>query len=79
MKPINIDENCQFLKDCSSNSKIAMYNLIVAKGQLALFNKGILPTRSWRLKHVKEYFGMNGNKETMLNKINKLHEVLKSH
>ena len=42
-----------------------------------LFNKGILPTRKWRLKHVKWYFGMNGNKKVMLDKITKLQDVLK--
>ena len=76
-KPIEINEECQFIKDLENNNKIALFNLAVVKGQLTLFNKGILPSRHWRLKHVKEYFGMNGNKEVMLDKITKLQDVLK--
>ena len=76
-KPIEINEDCQFMHDLENNNKIALFNLAVVKGQLTLFNKGILPSRHWRLKHVKEYFGMNGNKEVMLDKITKLQDVLK--
>ena len=61
MKPINIDENCQFLKDLN-NSKtgvnMGIYNLICSKRDLTLFCKGIKPHRNWKLKNVKEYFGL---------------------
>ena len=78
-KPIEINKDCQFIQDLEHERrhKMALYNLALAKGQLTLFNKGILPTRSFRLKHVKEYFGMNGNKKVMLDKITKLQDVLK--
>ena len=76
-KPIEINEDCQFIKDLENNNRMALFNLAVVKGQLTLFNKGILPSRHWRLKHVKQYFGMNGNKEVMLDKITKLQDVLK--
>ena len=78
-KPIEINKECQFMQDLhhEQRHKMALYNLAVAKGQLMLFNKGILPTRKWRLKHVKWYFGMNGNKKVMLDKITKLQDVLK--
>jgi len=61
MNPINIDENCQFLKDLetkSSGVNIAMWNLITSKKDLTLFCKGITPHRKWRLKNVKKYFGL---------------------
>ena len=76
---IEIDGDCQFMQDLHNERrhKMALYNLGVVKGQLTLFNKGILPSRHWRLKHVKEYFGMNGNKEVMLCKITFLQDILK--
>ena len=76
MKPINIDETCQFLKDCTENSTRAMYNLIICKGQVQLWTKGIKPNSNWRISDVKRYFGMNGNAETLYNKLEKLHEIL---
>lgn len=78
-KPIEIDGDCQFMQDLhhERRHKMALYNLALAKGQLRLFNKGILPTRSFRLKHVKEYFGMNGNKKVLLDKLTKLQDILK--
>ena len=76
MKPINIDETCQFLKDCTENSTRAMYNLIICKGQVQLWTKGIKPYSNWKITDVKRYFGMNGNAETLYNKLEKLHEIL---
>ena len=76
-KPIEINEDCQFIQDLKNNNKMAMYNLIVIRGQLSLFSKGILPTRGWRLKDVKNYIGMNGNKHVLLEKVIKLQDVLK--
>ena len=76
-KPIEINKECQFMQDLENNNRMALFNLAVVKGQLTLFNKGILPSRHWRLKHVKQYFGMNGSKEVMLDKITLLQDVLK--
>ena len=59
--PINIDENCQFLKDLNNNKmgvNKGIYNLICSKRDLTLFCKGIKPHRNWKLKNVKEYFGL---------------------
>ena len=77
-KPIEINEDCQFIKDLDNNNKMALYNLAVIKGQLQLYNKGILPSRHFRLKHIKNYFGMSGTSETLYNKIVKLDEVIKN-
>jgi hypothetical protein len=76
VKPININEDCQFLKDCTENSTKAMYNLIISKGAVQLWTKGIKPHSNWKISDVKRYFGMNGNAETLHSKLVKLHEVL---
>ena len=76
MKPIEIDEDCQFLKDAKTNNQIAMWNLITSKGAVKLWTKGIKPNRHWRLTDVKNYFGMNGNAETLLEKLKVLHKVI---
>ena len=76
MKPIEIDENCQFIEDCTKQPNIAMYNLITSKGAVKLWTKGIKPSRHWRFKDVKTYLGMTGNADTMLYKLEKLHETL---
>ena len=76
-KPIDINKDCQFIKDLENNNKIALYNLAVIKVQLQLYNKGILPSRHFRLKHIKNYIGMSGTSETLYDKIVKLDEVIK--
>ena len=76
MKPININEDCQFLKDCTENSTRAMYNLITSKAAVQLWTKGIKPNRHWKVTDVKKYFGMNGNAEVLHSKLVKLHDIL---
>ena len=68
-KPIEINEDCQFIQDLKNNNKLAMWNLIVIKGQLSLFSKGIKPTRYWRLKDVKNYFGLSGGTSSILEQL----------
>ena len=76
MKPIEMNEDCKFLKDCTENPNMAMYNLITSKGAVKLWTKGIKPNRHWRLKDVKLYFGMTGNAETLLTKLDTLYKVI---
>ena len=76
MKPININEDCKFLKDLQSNQKMAMYNLITSKGAVKLYTKGIKPNRHWKITDVKKYFGMNGNARTLHIKLATLYKVL---
>ena len=83
MEPINIDENCQFLKDLHTPNNFmgtnkAMYNLICSKRDLSLFCKGIKPHRKWRLKDVKTYFGLfdTNGKENIKNVLNLLYSEL---
>ena len=75
-KPIEINKECQFIKDLENNNKMALWNLTIIRGQLRLFSKGIKPTRHWRLKDVKNYIGMSGNKEVLLEKVIKLNDLL---
>ena len=75
-KPIEINKECQFIKDLENNNKMALWNLTIIRGQLKLFSKGIKPIRHWRLKDVKNYIGMSGNKEVLLEKVIKLNDLL---
>ena len=76
MKPINIDKDCQFLKDCTENSTRAMYNLITSKGAVQLWTKGIKPHSNWRLKDIKIYFGITGNADKLYTKLSTMLRVL---
>ena len=76
MKPIEINEDCKFFQDLKKNQQIAIYNLITSKGAVKLWTKGIKPSRHWRLTDVKNYFGMKGNSETLLKKLQILHRIL---
>ena len=76
MKPIEINEDCMFLKDLQDNQQMAMWNLVTSKGAVKLWTKGIKPNRNWKISDVKWYFGMNGSAEVLHSKLVKLHEVL---
>jgi len=75
-KPIEIDGDCQFMQDLNNNATMARYNVIVVKGQLQLFSKGIKPNRHFRLKDIKRYFGITGNTEALITKINAIDKVI---
>ena len=75
-KPVEINKDCQFLKDLKDNGDLAMYNLITSKGAVKLWCKGIKPSRHWKISQVKQYFGMNGNKEVLTSKLHLLFDVL---
>ncbi len=76
MKPIEINEDCKFLKDCTENPNMAMYNLITSKGALQLWCKGIKPNMNWRLKDVKKYFGVTGNAEKIKIALETMYEAI---
>ena len=77
MKPIEINEDCRFLKDLQDNQRMAIYDLITSKGAVKLWTKGIKPSRHWKITDVKNYFGMNGNAETLLTKLETLLTVIR--
>ena len=74
---IEINADCQFMSDLTGNPTMARYNVIIVKGQLKLFSKGIKPNRHFRLKDIKRYFGITGNTEALINKINVIDKVIK--
>ena len=76
MKPIDINADCQFLKDLQNNQQIAMWNLITTKGAVKLYTKGIKPNRHWKITDVKKYFGMNGNAEVLHSKLVTLYNAI---
>jgi len=76
MKPIEINEDCRFLKDLEDNQQMAIYNLITSKGAVKLWTKGIKPSRHWKISNVKNYFGMNGNAEAFQKKLETLYKIL---
>ena len=76
-KPIEINEDCQFMKDLDGNQRIALFNLATSLGAVKLWTKGIKPNRHWRFNQVKEYFGMNGNAEKFLGKLETLNNIIK--
>ena len=78
-KPVEINEDCQFMIDlvmCPRNYNLGMWNLICSIRDLKLFCEGIKPNRHWKFTPLKEYFGMTGNKETLLAKLELLKETL---
>tara|TARA_R100001244_G_C5072560_1_gene111757 strand:+ start:258 stop:509 length:252 start_codon:yes stop_codon:yes gene_type:complete len=79
MEPIDINTDCKFLKDLedkSNNVNLGMYNLICSKRDLKLYCKSIKPNRHFKISNVKEYFGMNGNREELSRKLDLLYQVL---
>ncbi len=42
------------------NVNAVIYQLAVTKFQLSLYAKGIKPTRHWRLKDTKDFYGLKG-------------------
>ena len=76
-KPIEMDETCQFLQDIDNNHQLAIYNLIVSKGAMKLWSKGITPNRKFRISSVKKYFGINGIAKTLHEKLSVIFAIVK--
>ena len=68
-KPLNINGN---------KSTRGMWNLILLKNEVRLYTKGIKPSRHWKITQVKDYLGMTGNAETILRKLEALHDYIKA-
>ena len=76
MKPIEINGDCKFLQDIEENQQMAIYNLITSKGAVKLWTKGIKPSKHWRLKDVKNYFGVTGNAEKIKIALETMYEAM---
>jgi hypothetical protein len=80
-KPIDMDGKCKFIEDLQSlenndrNYNLGLWNLTLSIRDLKLYSKGIKPNRHWKISNVKKYFGMNGNAELLLLKLEKLNRV----
>ena len=79
MKPIEMNEDCKFFKDAETNQQMAMFNLITSKSAVKLWTKGIKPNRHWKITDVKNYFGMTGNAEALLEKLDRLYNIIKEY
>ena len=83
MQKIQIDKECKFLKDIESSSTAFMgtnrgiYNLLNTIGALKLWTKGIKPSRQFKIRNVKLYFGITGNAETLLYKLETINKIIK--
>jgi hypothetical protein len=82
MSKIQINKNCQFLKDIDlepnyNGVSLGIYNLVNTKGALKLWVKGIKPNRNFKLMDVKLYFGIDGNAKTLLYKLETISKIIK--
>jgi len=76
-KKIDMDGECMFLIELDENSHVAIWNLIASIGALKLWNQGIKPSRHWKISQLKKYFGINGSKEVLLQKLETLNKIIK--
>jgi capsule polysaccharide export protein KpsC/LpsZ len=74
-------QNSRYVADCTEETLLTMngnpmhkgfYNLIVSIRDVKLFIVGMKPHSNWKYKNVKEYFGLKGNKENVLNQLEQL-------
>ena len=77
MQGDKMNGDCMFIIELEETPHIAIWNLITSIGALKLWNKGIKPSRHWKISQVKKYFGMNGNKELLLAKLETLNKIIK--
>jgi hypothetical protein len=56
---------------------VGVYNLLVSIRDVKLYRIGLKPHRHWKISQVKTYFGIKGNKDTILDELNRLKEQLK--
>ena len=77
-----LDTTTPFYKELTDESAVfqfngnemqrAMYNLYVSKRDIGLNAIGMKPHRNWRVRDVKSYFGIRGNKKLLLDNFMKL-------
>ena len=77
MQGDKMNGDCMFIIELEETPHIAKWNLITSIGALKLWNKGIKPSRHWKISQVKKYFGMNGNKKVLLAKLETLNKIIK--
>ena len=73
--------DCRFLQDLENkdnyNVNKGRYNLICSIRDIKLFVGGMKPHRHWRFKDVKDYFGLKGNTEKVLDQLITINKIIK--
>jgi len=85
MRTIKVEQvlASQFYKDLSNpliingkQSSRGWYNLIVSIRDVKMYSVGIKPHRNWRIKDVKNYFGISGNNQSIISQLEHFQELL---
>lgn len=61
--------------DGTAEVPVAQVKLISSISAMKLFCHGIMPYRGFRMKDIKDYFGVKGNKQTVLAALEAIKEV----
>ena len=82
LKELKISTESQFLTDFDTQlnlngaqSNRAVWNLICSRRDVRLWQVGMKPHRGWKITDVKNYFGIKGNKDVIVEKIEYLCEM----
>ena len=69
-------KNTQFQEDLTTELSIngtasnrGFYNLVVSIRDLKLYKAGIKPHRFWKISDVKNYFGLKGNVDALIERL----------
>ena len=79
---LNDIEGTQFKKDLLKpmggiGSK-GQYNLVVSIRDCKFWLRGMKPTASWKVSHVKAYFGIKGNKQKLVDTLEEYNKILQN-
>ena len=73
----------QFVKDMEKpldingqESNLATWNLLMSIRDVKLFIDGLVINRNWKLKNVKKYFNINGDKHKVLHQLESIKRFL---
>ena len=80
MQVIDMNTDCQFLIDLNDHKypvNRGRWNLITSIRDLQHYTNGIKPHRNWKIGQVKKYFGIKGNKDLILLKLETINKIMK--
>tara|TARA_R110000822_G_scaffold58728_1_gene146773 strand:+ start:1003 stop:1290 length:288 start_codon:yes stop_codon:yes gene_type:complete len=82
LRQLKVGTDTQFIEDFNrstslngAKSNIATWNLIVTRRDVKLYQVGMKPHRGWKITDVKNYFGIKGNKDVIVEKIEALCKI----
>lgn len=82
LRQLKVGTDTQFIEDFNQStnlngakSNIATWNLIVTRRDVKLYQVGMKPHRGWKITDVKNYFGIKGNKDVIVEKIEALCKI----